>query len=336
VRIVVLTVVVLAMADAALAAKKTDVVELVNGDRITCEIRKLDRGRLTVKTDGIGTVSVEWDDVANIASAATYDIEQTSGHRLFGSLVRAVAGSVDVVSAAATERLALSSIVRISPVGGTFWSRLDGSIDGGFSFTQANVQTQWNTNASVSYRSLRWFSVLAADSSLTTREDADRQTRNTLSYQAQRFLKRHWSALGFTQFQQNEELSLNLRAVFGGGAERVLVRTNRVVFTALGGAAFTREAYAGAPDESVAEAVAGADFAWFTFDGRSTSVELSVFSFTAVGRRRERFELTSSFKSDIVSDLYWSINLFESFNSQPPAGEKRNDFGVSATVGWSF
>jgi len=30
------------------------------------------------------------------------------------------------------------------------------------------------------------------------------------------------------------------------------------------------------------------------------------------------------------------INLFESYNSDPPASQKRSDFGISATVGWSF
>ena len=48
----------LGLADPILAAPKTDVVELLNGDRITCEIRKLDRGKLTVKTDGIAGVRV--------------------------------------------------------------------------------------------------------------------------------------------------------------------------------------------------------------------------------------------------------------------------------------
>lgn len=32
----------------------------------------------------------------------------------------------------------------------------------------------------------------------------------------------------------------------------------------------------------------------------------------------------------------WSVNAFEGYNSQPPADQKKNDFGVSATVGWSF
>jgi hypothetical protein len=52
------------------SAQKTDVVELLNGDRVTCEIQKLSRGKLTVKTDGIGTISIEWDDVERVTSTA--------------------------------------------------------------------------------------------------------------------------------------------------------------------------------------------------------------------------------------------------------------------------
>jgi Protein of unknown function, DUF481 len=327
----------LARADPISAAQKTDVIELINGDRITCEIRKLDRGKLTVKTDGLGTVAIEWDDVERVASTANYDVELASGQRLFGSLARGDAGAVDLVSVSGVERLPLTAIVRISPLGGTFWRRLDGAVNAGFSFTQANVQTQWTFTGSVSYRSRLWLSELAADSALTTREDADRQTRNTLTLQTRRFLGPRWSAVGFTQFQQNEELSLNLRAVFGAGIQRVLSQSNRTVLAALGAAAFTREAYAGADDESVPEAVAGLSWEWFTFDGRSTNLDVSALSFYALnGDARVRLEINTSFKSDIVGDLYWSINLFESYNGDPPAGRKSNDFGVSAAVGWSF
>ena len=39
------------------ARPKTDVVVLDNGDRITCEIKKLQRGKLTISTDASGTIS---------------------------------------------------------------------------------------------------------------------------------------------------------------------------------------------------------------------------------------------------------------------------------------
>jgi len=44
------------MTTAAAAQGKTDVVMLANGDRITGEIVRLDRGRLEFKTDDIGTL----------------------------------------------------------------------------------------------------------------------------------------------------------------------------------------------------------------------------------------------------------------------------------------
>jgi hypothetical protein len=319
------------------AAPRTDVVELLNGDRITCEIRKLDRGKLSVKTDGLGTIAIEWDDVAHVTSASSFEIELAAGQRAFGSFARGAARTAEVVTASGRERLPMGDIVRISPIGDTFWGRLEGALDAGFSFTQANVQTQWTLHSTVSYRSRWWLSQLDADSALTSREDADRQTRNTLSLQTQRFLHLLWSVVGFAQFQQNEELSLDLRSALGLGILKILSQSNTMRLSALGGAAYTREQYASAEDENVAEAVAGLRWEWFTFDGRSTNLDARVLSFYALSDAgRVRLEVNASFKSDIVGDLYWSINLFDSYNSDPPAGRKRNDFGVSAAVGWSF
>ena len=105
----------------------------------------------------------------------------------------------------------------------------------------------------------------------------------------------------------------------------------------MGGVAYTTEQYAGADDRNVLEAVAGADWDWFTYDGRSTNMGVTALTFYAItGDARFRLEINANFHSDIISDLYWSINLFESFNSLPPTGQKKNDFGISAAIGWSF
>ena len=83
--------------------------------------------------------------------------------------------------------------------------------------------------------------------------------------------------------------------------------------------------------------MAGASWDWFTFDGRSTNLSTSATTFFAL-RRGTRFrpELNASYKSDIVGDLYWSVVAVESYNSRPPTGQELRDFGVSATMGWSF
>jgi hypothetical protein len=336
-RMLVLVAASLSLATSVHAAAKTDIVELKNGDRITCEIKKLERGKLTVKTDGIGTIAIEWDDIQRLTSTARFDIERISGEHAYGTLVRADPRTVDVVDGQRVERLALDDIVRLAPVGRTLWARLDGSIAAGFSFTSANDQTQWTFDTSVYYRSRLWLSELTADSLLTASEDTERQTRNNLALQSQRYLGPRWSALMFLQFQQNEELSLNLRSLVGGGVARSLAQSNRNIAWIAAGAAFNTESYVGEGDRSVPEAVLGLSYAWFTFDGRSTNLTTTAYSYYALnGDSRVRLELNSSFKSDIVGDLYWSVNGFESFNSRPPAGEKESDFGVSATIGWTF
>ena len=336
-RMLVLVVASLSFASSVHAADKTDIVELVNGDRITCEIKKLERGKLTVKTDGIGTIAIEWDDIQRLTSAARFDIERRSGEHAYGTLVPADPRTVDVIDGQLVERLALDDIVRLGRVGRTFWGRLDGSIAAGFSFTEANEQTQWTFDTSVYYRSRLWLSEVTGDSLLTASEDGDRQTRNSLALQSQRYLGPRWSALMFLQFQQNEELSLNLRSLVGGGIARSMAQSNHNVAWLAAGAASNTESYAGEGDQTVAEAVIGGSYAWFTFDGRSTNFTTTAYTYYALdGSSRVRLELNTSFKSDIVGDLYWSVNGFESFNSRPPAGQKESDFGISATLGWTF
>ena len=94
--------------------------------------------------------------------------------------------------------------------------------------------------------------------------------------------------------------------------------------------------YAGEGDQSIAEP-SPPRLGWFTFDGRATNLDLDLLTFIALNSNsRFRLELNTSFKSDIVGDLYWSVNAFESYNSEPPGDRKKSDFGVSATLGWTF
>jgi len=49
--------------------KKTDVLAMKNGDRMTCEVKGLDSGVLYVSFDYIhGTTSVQWSKVAHLES----------------------------------------------------------------------------------------------------------------------------------------------------------------------------------------------------------------------------------------------------------------------------
>ena len=48
------------------ARDKTDVIILKNGDRVTGEIRKLERGKLRLSTDHMSDILIEWEGIKHI------------------------------------------------------------------------------------------------------------------------------------------------------------------------------------------------------------------------------------------------------------------------------
>ena len=49
---------------------------------------------------------------------------------------------------------------------------------------------------------------------------------------------------------------------------------------------------------------------------------------------------TAKFKREFVKDLYFSIDLFETYDSKPPTTglgtANKNDFGLTTALGYSF
>ena len=52
---------------------------------------------------------------------------------------------------------------------------------------------------------------------------------------------------------------------------------------------------------------------------------------------RYRIQANGQAKIEIVKNLYWSLSFYESFDSDPPSADaRRNDFGITTSLGWSF
>ena len=58
---------------------KLDVIHLRNGDTITGEITRLERGVLKVSTDFMGTIDIEWRGVLRVTSPQTFDVDTGTG-----------------------------------------------------------------------------------------------------------------------------------------------------------------------------------------------------------------------------------------------------------------
>jgi hypothetical protein len=248
-------------AAAPAAAAKVDLVVLENGDRVTCEIKGLDRGRLTLGTDAFDTIHVYWSRIVRLASPREFEVERSGGQRFYGTLIELPERRVRVEAGGAGIDLPLEDVVRITPIEAGFWQRTDGHIDVGFNFNKASLETRWSLNADARHRTRRYDGKLVLASQSTRREDAEPLQRNSVSLVGNRFVGTRWSAIAVGQVQQNQELSLDLRTVVGAGVGHYVAQSNRTTLQVYSGLAYTRERFSDAAAQNRAEAVAGGNWA---------------------------------------------------------------------------
>ena len=111
-----------------LARNATDVVVMTNGDRITCEIKGLSGGVLSVKVSYIqGTIGLQWSKVAHLESNQLF-LVQTEDGTIYNGTLSAVASSgeqpVRIRIAIQTEKtveIPQSRLVKLDQSADRFW-----------------------------------------------------------------------------------------------------------------------------------------------------------------------------------------------------------------------
>ena len=142
----------LALAAASAHAAKTDIVVLKNGDRITGEVKSLDRGRLRYSTDSMGTIYIEWDDIETLVSNEYHRLQLTSGRRYYGTLSDAGGSeTLAVPGARGMDPVPLMTVVRIVPVEEEWQERIDLTVGAGYSYVKASDVTTANVYAEADY-----------------------------------------------------------------------------------------------------------------------------------------------------------------------------------------
>jgi len=138
---------------AAAAAVKVDVIVLENGTRIVGEIRSMNRGRLELKTDDMGTIQIEWGNVVEVTAPEYFEVEDMNGRLRFGALrPAAIAKTIEIVSALGAQPLPLYQVARIQHVEAKFWARISGTLDLGASYLSASELLQLDLDGSMRFR----------------------------------------------------------------------------------------------------------------------------------------------------------------------------------------
>lgn len=322
---------------AAGTAQAQEFIIHADGDSINGDVKGFKRGKLEFEIPGGSASKIEYDKIVTMGSTDDWDIELANLTRLFGSLLPGPEpGTVRVATATDTVQVALRDIVEMSSVNRTVWSRFDGFLEFGFNYAKANNASNLNFATNVTYRAPKWILGLNLDSRFQNQDDADSFKRNQGSFYVHYLLPKTWYVGAFTQFEQNQQLDLDLRFLLGAVGGRDFVQSNRVEWNWVAGVLSNREDYVGLDATTSAEALLGTRFSWFTFGDFENDLSSSLFvypSLTESGRVRVDFDL--SYRQDLFGDFYLRLSFYDQYDSEPPSGVE-NDYGTTLSIGWDI
>jgi len=330
---------VISVTPTASARPKTDVLILKNGDRVTCEIKYLARGMLTVNTDSMSNVEIKWQDVESITSPLIFTVQDYQGRRYVGSLQPAAdARHVNVTGSRPASNLELLSIVEIQTLEESRWKRFSGAADLSYSYTKASNRTQFNFSGDVAYKTDRYMSQFSYSATIGTSNGEQDVDRNVLTLYGSRYISRKWIAFTQASYDQNLELQLDRRLSFLGGPGYRITQSNRALVTAMGAAAFTNERYSGQDATKNAEGYFGISSQFFKlYSPKYDIVSSLVFmpNFSTWGRIRAEFN--TKLRIEILRDFFVTFTFYDSYDSRPPSETAtKNDYGFTTGLSWSF
>lgn len=318
--------------------QETDVLLLRNGDKLTGELKGLQRGQVTYKTDAMSTIYVKWPRVVTVTTDKQFEINLEDGRRYFGSLKSSdtphrviIRGSRD------TLEVPTQSIVELTRLGNEFWRRLSGSLSLGFDFTQQNSKVDLTADATIAYVRELHRVELTLDASFSSQDSVSDISRASLGLWWSKEFRNVWFWSVAAGTQQNSQLSLDLAVSIGTGPGRIFISSNKVLLTSWIGPVFRKEKYTGEDSRLAIPLSLVTDFEWFTWAGLSTDLS-SRLTIAPVLNDAGRWQInfTANLKRELFNDLYLTIGVTESFDSSPPVDANKNDFSLNTSLGWTF
>lgn len=324
------------------AAPKTDILVFQNGDRLTGEVKGLERGKLSFNTDATGTISIEWDKVASLQSEQYIEVELLDGRRHFGRASLAqTEGQIKlrVGSGSNTREVRLAEVVRLAPIEqGGFFDRLDGYVTAGYDYTKSSGVRQATFTGGLSSRDEKRQWAIDSSATLISQSGQDDTNRYNIGTYNRRFLADRWFWQGFGSFEGNDELGIDLRTTIGAAYGRFLRQDQKTDWAAYAGLAVTRENFSEQPTNESVEGVLGTQYWFFRYNAPEASLNATVNMFpslTESGRVRSEAQMNARY--EIVSDLFFQLTFYGSYDSEPGAGaESKSDYGVTTSLGYSF
>jgi hypothetical protein len=139
-------------------------------------------------------------------------------------------------------------------------------------------------------------------------------------------------------FESNESLGLVLRSQIAGVAGARLVNSNHAQLAVSGGLSANDEQNVDAEPTQNLEGLLTFRTSYYSYDRPRTNVDVAFQYYPGLTDwGRHRIQLDAGVKREIWKDVFFAVNVFDTFDSRPPTtGADRNDVGVVMSFGWTY
>jgi putative salt-induced outer membrane protein YdiY len=322
-------------------AQKTDLIYLENGDRVTGEIKELQQGQLRVKTDAFGTIYVAWEDIDRVNSEKWIQIEMADGTRMFGQMPQSdTAGVIELNTLKGIQEVDLDAVVRAETikVGQSFWQRLDKTLRVGLNYTKASDVGIFNIAADATYRTQKYRVSVALDSVATRKAQGTDSRQANFSGTTLWYRPNRWFWFGSAALQTDDELGIDLRALFTAGTGRFVMQTKRTELWLAAGLAANQEYSVESVSDTALEGLLQAEWNFFKLHMPRSNIKASLSLYpgiTETDRFRGNFNI--ELRQEFIADMFWDLTFYLMYDSKPPQGAQANEnYGVITSLGYSF
>jgi hypothetical protein len=318
----------------------TDKVYLKNGDRVTGNIKELDRGKLRIKTQTMDTVYLNWIDVESIDSSSYLRIAKIDGTYLSGRVQKSeLQTNVRIFSGGEILEIPTLDIASMKPirVNESFWHKIEGDVSAGIDYRKASDILLVNVASNLRLREEKYEIGFGFNWNETQRTEDNDSSRADLSTDFTRFLGERWFWKASGGFERNQELGLDLRTIIGGSAGKYFIQSSTMRFEVNAGFAASIENRTDNTKQENLEGMIRSSFDLFQLNIPITrlSANIAVFpSITESGRIRINSDIT--LRNELWRDFFWDLSFYSSYDNQPASDAAKSDYGIITSLGATF
>jgi len=320
---------------------RADEIQFQNGDRLTGKIVKLADGKLGFDSKMAGTISVNWSDVATLASDDPVTVKLVGGTVIVDKLVASAPGTLQTAGSdkVSSQTIPLENAEKLNPEP-VHWT---GSLVAGADIERGNtIKTGANVDLNAVRRSeddritvrAGYAGEQAAPANSNDQETTKRRVYGSLQYDLF-FTKKVYGWANSTA-EKDGVADLDLRFTAGAGLGYQFVETETLKYNLEGGLTWISENYSN--DTPARDYVAlrfASNLDWVLYPG------LTFFQYTKLypsleSSKDQLVDTATGFRYKIWGNFFGESKMLWIWDSTPAEGKKRQDLAFLLGLGYGF